>query len=105
MSGRLESLTAFERELLAVLPTEPVGLLLADLADGLLDNTGPQARGQVKAALDAVDRLLGGLCVGRGDDDLGHADVELYGVKRDDRSLVNEFSATGCLERPPISGP
>lgn len=33
---------------------EPMGLSLAELADGLPDSTGPQARGQVRAALDAV---------------------------------------------------
>jgi hypothetical protein len=54
MSGKLESLTSFERKFLAVLPAEPVGLSLAELADGLPDSTGPQARGQVRAALDAV---------------------------------------------------
>ena len=80
MSGKLQSLTAFERELLAALSPEPVGLSLAELANGLLGNTGPQARGQVRAALNAVAELLGGLYVGRRDDDLGHADVPLYGV-------------------------
>ena len=97
MSARLESLTPFERELLAVLPTEPVGLSLAELGEGLLDDTGPQARGQVRAALEVVRTAPGGLHVGRGDDDLRHADVELYGVKRDDRGRVNEFSAMGRL--------
>jgi len=91
MSGRLESLTPFERELLAVLPTEPIGLSLAKLAGGLLDNTGPQACGQVKAGLVAVARLLGGLYVSRGDDDLGQADVELYGVRRAARLHVQAF--------------
>ena len=47
MSGRFKSLTPFERELLAVLPTEPVGLSLAELAEGLLHNTAPEACSRV----------------------------------------------------------
>ncbi len=91
MSGKLKSLTAFERELLAVLPTEPVGLSLGELADGLVDKTAPQARGQVKAALEVLRASLGGLHVDRGHDDLVHADVELYGVRRAVRARVQEF--------------
>ncbi len=91
MSDRLDSLAESERELMALLPTEPVGLSLAELAEGLLDNTSPQARGQVETALEALRSALGGLYVRRGDDDLGHADVELYGVLRGDRSRVKAF--------------
>ena len=95
MSGRPRSLTPFERELLAVLPTEPVGLSLAELAEGLLDNSGPQARGRVKAALEHIRAALGGLYARRGDDDLGHADVELYAVRRAHRARVREFFLKG----------
>lgn len=84
----LQSLNDLERLILEHLPATPNGLSVAELADGLLDNAGPQARGQVRRALDILNIHLGGLAVRRGDDFLGHSDVELWGLPADTRSVV-----------------
>jgi hypothetical protein len=84
-------LTPFDIDLLASLPAAPNGLSLHELADGLLDNAGPQARGQVKAAVEVLRAGLGGLHVGRGDDEVSHADVPLYGVPAEHRARVKEI--------------
>lgn len=88
---RIKNLDSFALEILSNLPVEPTGLSLPELADGVLDNAGPQARSQVKHALEAVEAALGGLHLGRGDDDLGHADVRLYAVRRQDWDRVQRF--------------
>lgn len=84
----LQNLNHLERLILEHLPATPNGLSVAELADGLLDNAGPQARGRVRRALGILDARLGGLAVRRGDDFLGHADVKLWGLPHDTYSVV-----------------
>lgn len=84
----LQSLNDLQLLILEHLPATPNGLSVAELADGLLDNAGPEARGRVRRALGILETRLGGLAVRRGDDFLGHADVELWGLPRDTHSVV-----------------
>jgi len=78
----MEQLSEFELEVLEHLPVEPVGLSLLELADGLLDERGPMAKGKVRRALDRIAEALGGLHVCTGDDDLGGFSVKMYGIPR-----------------------
>lgn len=84
----LQDLNELERLILEHLPATPNGLSVWELADGLLDNAGPQARGRVREALRILGARLGGLAIRRGDDYLGHADVELWGLPGDTYSVV-----------------
>ncbi len=78
----MERLSKFELEVLENLPVEPIGLSLAEFADGLLGNRGPAARGKVKAALDGIARALGGLHVGNGNDRFGGCGVQMFGIPK-----------------------
>lgn len=98
MLSLLTGLTKLERLVLEHLPAAPNGLSVHELAEGLLDNRGPLARGEVRAALTVLDVYLGGLAVTRGDDYLGHADVDLWGLPADTHSVVAR--AFACAERP-----
>ena len=84
-------LTDFEMEVLANLPIEPTGLSMEELAEGLLDNRGPVARGLIRKALDAIVDALGGLYAPLGDDDLGNFGVLLYGIRQVDAGAVRRF--------------
>ena len=84
----LTALSKLDQLVLEHLPAAPNGLSVHELADGLLDNAGPVARGEILAALRRLDAYLGGLVVTRGDDFLGHADVDLWGLPRDTHSVV-----------------
>ena len=55
----MERLNDFERDVLENLPVEPVGLSLAELADGLLDDRSPAAKGKVRRALSAYQLVAG----------------------------------------------
>ena len=79
----MEGLSEFELEVLENLPVEPVGLSLTELADGLLDNRSPGAKGKVRRALESISKALGGLHVRTGNDELGGFAVKMYGVPRD----------------------
>jgi len=95
----MENLNEFECEVLANLPVEPTGLSLAELADGLLDDRSPSAKGKVRQALENIAAALGGLYVYSGDDDFGGFFVKMYGLPRasvpqiraflEEKSLVN----------------
>ncbi len=87
----LQSLSDLELLILEHLPGTPNGLSIWELADGLLGNAGPKARGQVKQALGILDESIGGLAIRRGDDFLGHCDVELWGLPADTRSVVSRM--------------
>ena len=89
----LELLSGLALEVLRNLPTEPVGLSLPELADGLLEDASPRGLGLARIAKDQVAAALGRLYMRQGDDDLGHADVRLYGVAATDRGRVNAFFA------------
>jgi len=84
----LRKLSDLELLILEHLPGTPNGLSIWELADGLLGNAGPKARGDVKLALWTLDGCLGGLAVTRGDDYMGHCDVELWGLPADTRSVL-----------------
>ena len=79
----MERLSEFELEVLENLPVEPTGLSLAELADGLLDDRSPSAKGKVRRALESISKVLGGLHVREGDDELGGFRVRMYSVPRD----------------------
>jgi len=97
----LENLNHLEWQILEDLPATPNGLSVAELADGLLDNAGPAARGQVRRALAVLDARLGGLAIRRGDDFLGHADVELWGLPKDTHAVVARmFAYASCPDSP-----
>jgi hypothetical protein len=57
----MENLSEFDLEVLENLPVEPTGMSLAELADGLLDDRSPMAKGKVRRALESIERTLGGL--------------------------------------------
>ena len=89
----MERLNEFELEVLENLPVEPTGLSLTELADGLLDNRSPAAKGKVRRALVRVAEVLGGLHVSHGNDDLGGFSVKMYGLRRGDMPAVRRFFA------------
>ena len=89
----MDRLTELELEVLACLPVEPLGVSLAELADDLLNSRSPQAKGRIKRALKNIGIELGGLYVGRGDDDFGGYAVKMYGVPRSKMPGVREFFA------------
>lgn len=90
----IETLNDLERLILEHLPAAPNGLSISELADGLVGNAGPQARGRVREALQVLAATLGGLTTRRGDDYLGHADVELWGLPRDTHGVVSRLFAS-----------
>ena len=55
----MKRLNEFELEVLENLPVEPVGLSLAELADGLLGNRSPAPKGKVRRALESIAKALG----------------------------------------------
>ena len=87
----MEGLNEFEMEVLENLPVEPIGLSLAELADGLLDDRGPAARGKVRRALERIAEALNGLHVHTGNDDLGGFGVKMYGISRSTMPRVRAF--------------
>ena len=89
----MEALTEFELEILEILPVEPIGVSLAELADDLLNNRNQQAKGRIKRALKNIRKTLGGLYVHSGDDDFGCYGVKMYGIPRAKMPAVREFFA------------
>ena len=89
----MERLNDFERDVLENLPVEPVGLSLAELADGLLDDRSPSAKGKVRRALSRIAEALGSLHVRIGNDGLGGFGVRMYGIPRRTMPSVREFFA------------
>lgn len=89
----MEGLNEFELEVLKNLPVEPTGLSLAELADGLLDDRGPAAKGKVRHALENISRALDGLYVGAGRDDFGGFGVKMFGIRRRRMPDVRRFFA------------
>ena len=98
-------LTQFERLVLEHLPCEPNGLSVHELADGLAGDRSPQGRARVRNALAYLGLMFAGLAVRRGDDDFGHADVELYGLRRDAHRLVRRIYAADAPARLWASAP
>lgn len=92
----MERLNEFELEVLENLPVEPIGLSMAELADGLLDNRSPVAKGKVRRALDRIAEALNGLHVRIGNDELRGFGVKMYGIPRRTMPSVRAFFA----ERP-----
>ena len=89
----MERLNEFELEVLENLPVEPTGLSLTELADGLLDNRSPSAKGKVRRALESISKALGGLHVCQGNDELGGFAVKMYGIGRREMPAVRAFMA------------
>ena len=89
----MERLNEFELEVLENLPVEPIGLSLAELADGLLDDRGPAAKGKVRLALERIAEVLNGLYIRTGNDDLGGFGVKLYGIPSRTMPSVRRFFA------------
>ena len=93
----MEGLNEFELEVLENLPVEPVGLSLAELADGLLDARSPAAKGKVRRALESISKALGALHVRTGNDELGGFAVKMYGVPRRKMAAVRAFFVENAL--------
>ena len=93
----MERLNEFELDVLENLPVEPTGLCLAELADGLLDDRSPSAKGKVRRALESISKAMGGLHVREGDDELGGFRVKMYGVPRRKMAAVRAFFAENAL--------
>ena len=89
----MDRLTEFELEILEILPVEPVGVSLAELADDLFNNRNQQAKGRIKRALESIGLELEGLYVHSGHDDFGGYGVKMYGVPRSKMAVVREFFA------------
>jgi len=70
------------------LPTAPNGLSIWELADGLLDNRGPMARGRIAAAVQELHQAANLITATTGDDDLGHAAVPLWGIRAGQRDVA-----------------
>ncbi len=87
----MERLSEFELEVLENLPVEPIGLSLAELADGMVGGRSPYARGKVKAALDGITRALGGLHICQGNDRFGGCGVQMFGIPKAKMSAVRRF--------------
>ena len=96
----MERLNEFEMEVLENLPVEPTGLSLAELADGLLNDRSPAARGKVRRALDRIAEVLSGLHVHTGNDDLGGFGVKMYGIRRQEMPAVRQFFAERAEKHP-----
>ena len=94
----MDRLTDFELQVLEILPVEPIGISLAELADGLLGNRSQQAKGKVKQALTNIATQLGGLYISLGDDDFGGYAVKMYGLPRTTMPAVREFFAAKTAE-------
>ena len=73
------------------------GPAVAELADGLLDDRSPSAKGQVRRALESISKALGGLHVCMGNDELGGFGVKMYGVPRRKMVAVRVFFAEKAL--------
>lgn len=94
----MERLDEFEMEVLEHLPVEPIGLSLTELADGLLDDRSPSAKGKVRRAMEKIAQAFGDLHVYTGNDDLGGFGVRMYGVPRATMPRVRElFSSQACV--------
>lgn len=89
----LNDLEDFDLQILENLPIEPNGLSVDELADGLLGNRGPKARAKIRRGILTIAQALDDIYVHRGDDDFGHADVPLWGVKATDAERVRQFFA------------
>ena len=100
----MQCLNEFELEVLENLPVEPVGLSLAELADGLMGNRGPVARGKVKAALDGIAHALNGLHIGPGNDRFGGYGVQMFAIPAGKMRRVREFFASKTLYPPSPRG-
>lgn len=80
--------------LLATLPPEPHGKCLWDLADGVLGDMGPGARGVIRRALERLDAVVGCVFKVVGNvPDLDRFGVVLYGVRRAKRRIVRKIIA------------
>ena len=89
----MERLNEFELEVLESLPVQPTGMSLNELAEGLLDDRGPAARGKVRRALERIGEAVNGLHVQTGNDDLGGFGVKMYGIRRRKMPAVRRFFA------------
>ncbi len=87
----MEGLSEFELEVLENLPVEPTGLSLAELADGVLDDRSPRARGRIRRALSAIDGVLGCLHVSTGNDDFGRYAVRTYAIRQSAMPAVRQL--------------
>jgi len=96
----MECLNEFELEVLENLPVEPTGLSLAELANGLLDDRSPAAKGKVRRALERIGEVLDGLHVSTGNDDLDGFGVKMYGIRRGAMPGVRRFFAERAEKQP-----
>ena len=88
-----ENLDGFDRRVLWNLPCEPNGLSLHELADGLLGYRGPRDLALVRESLRRIHEIVG-LSVRCGDDEFGHAAVNLYGISHDQMPTVRRLAAS-----------
>ena len=96
----MERLNEFEMSVLEHLPVEPTGLSLAELADGLLEDRSPKAKGKVRRALDRIGKALNGLHVHTGNDTLACYGVKMYGIRRRKMPTVRRFFAEKVEKQP-----
>jgi len=89
----MERLNEFELEVLENLPVEPIGLSLTELADGLLGDRSPRAKGQVRRALDGIANAIGRLHIRKGNDDFGGFGIVMYAIPQDTMPSVRAFFA------------
>lgn len=97
----MKRLNEFELRVLEHLPVEPTGVSLAELADGLLEDRSPKAKGNVRRALDQITKVLNGLHVQKGNDALAGFGVKMYGIRRRNMPAVRRFFA-GRTEKQPV---
>lgn len=89
----MDRLTEFELKVLENLPVEPLGVSLTELADGLLNNRSPQAKGRIKRALKNISSELEKLYIHSGDDDFSGYGVKMYGIPRATMPAIRKFFA------------
>lgn len=87
----LEQLDDLAREVLLHLPCEPNGHSLHELAVDFLGGRDPARLGRMREALERIAALLGPLAENQGVDDLGRADVVLYGLPRETYHFIRRL--------------
>ena len=100
MTKRLRDLSAFDLAVLELLPVEPAGESLAALALELLRRWSPRERGQVAAAIRAIEGAVGPVRVSKGMDGLARPAVRLYALRRRALPRVRRFFANTAPKTP-----
>ena len=90
----MKPLTELQLSVLELLPGEPNGLSMMELAEGVFDVTSLSNRDKIAKALAKIGKALaplGGLCSHRGNDDFSGYEVKLYSISHKAMPSVREL--------------